>query len=195
VTQLGTSVKVKFFVNDIWTFFKPVSSESADVFREFAESKDKSKYHELPSYSTWHSRVSLDISSLIGRSCLCSTKLSQLDEGANKLAFNIGHQIGLVMQACNDLELYKRARHMEHPTLDLCTLPVVFHFNSDSVDRAHRPIDIKEVYRKVMTSPDVIVRTEKALENLKQDALELISKLPQSTQAPQILEDFVVTLS
>ncbi|CAL8110103.1 unnamed protein product [Orchesella dallaii] len=176
-------------------FFRPVPSESAEVFREFAESNSKSKYQELPSYETWHSRVSLDISSLIGRSCLCSTKLSQHDEEANKLAFSIGHQIGLVMQACNDLELYTRARHSGHPTLDLCTLPAVFHFNSDSVDRAHRPIDINEVYRKLMTSPDVIVRTQNALESLKQDALELISKLPRSTQAPQILEDFVVTLS
>lgn len=80
-------------------FFNPVRNNSADVFKELAEvgSKEASRM-EIPSFESWQMRVSLDIASLIGRSCLCSTLLSQQDEGANKLAFNVGRQIGFVLQ-------------------------------------------------------------------------------------------------
>ena len=78
-------------------FFKPALNGSSDIFTELTGNKG-SKSIEVPSFISWKQRVDLDIASLVGRACLCSTLISQLDEGASHLALNIGRHIGLLMQ-------------------------------------------------------------------------------------------------
>lgn len=52
-----------------------------------------------------------------------------------------------------------------------------------------------KVYRNVMTSPVAQLHTQKALEKLKDEALRLISMLPQTGPAPNILENFIYNIS
>lgn len=79
--------------------FNPVLNETSHVFSELTGYKDKpNKRIDVPSFNSWRKRVELDLGSLVGRSCLCSTLLSQHDEGASNLAFRIGRHVGLLMQ-------------------------------------------------------------------------------------------------
>lgn len=85
-------------------FFKPVLNCNADMFKQLAEIKDNSKKcMEVPTFETWERRVNLDTASLIGRACKSSILISQHDQGASEMAYNIGRLMGLVIQVINQL--------------------------------------------------------------------------------------------